>query len=200
MRLDDNSVNIGRAYHHGDLRAAVIAAALQRIEAGEGDALSLREVARDVAVSPTAIYRHFPNKDALLDALAHDGAELLGREQQAASEAAGGGVAGFNACGRAYVRFALAHPALFRLIGARLHLADPLHADPARLSTALRFLRESVDGLLPKGAPMATRTRVALHAWSLVHGLALLMLDGQVPRDPALIDVVVDAKGIVGSR
>ena len=110
MTINDNSVNIKRGYHHGDLRSAVIGAALKRIEGG--DELSLREVARDVGVSATAIYRHFPDKDALLDALAFEAAERMGAMQMAASEAAGGGRAGFSACGRAYVHFALNNAAL----------------------------------------------------------------------------------------
>lgn len=191
MRLDDNSVNMKPKYHHGDLRAAVIAAGLKRLEAG--DDLSLREVARDVGVSATAIYRHFPDKDALLDALAFEAADMMGVEQMAASEKAGGGKAGFSACGRAYVEFALNHPALFRLMG-RTHLGEGAEA-----STAMRFLRESIDALLPPATPRARRSAAALHAWSLVHGIAVLMLDGQMPRDPALIDAVIEAGDAVTS-
>ena len=193
MATNDNSVNMNRAYHHGDLRSAVIAAAIKRLEATDGDALSLREIARDVGVSATAIYRHFPDKDALLDALAFEAAEMLGVEQMAASAAAGGGQAGFSACGRAYVAFALDHPALFRLMGSRAELNDTGSAPKIGASTAMRFLNESIDGLMPKDASATDRRSMALHAWSLVHGLALLMLDGHIPRDATIIDAIIGA-------
>ncbi|WP_260582630.1 TetR/AcrR family transcriptional regulator [Sphingopyxis sp. PET50] len=93
MANKDNSVNIksdgakaAGAYHHGDLRAAVIAAGLKRLESGDGGELGLRALARDVGVSATALYRHFPDKEALLDALADEGL-------RAARRAAGAGVA-----------------------------------------------------------------------------------------------------------
>ena len=195
---DANGVNINstrRSYHHGDLRAAVLEAALTRLDQGSLEGLSLREVARDVGVSATAIYRHFPDKDALLDALALEASERMGARQMAASAAAGGGFAGFNACGMAYVEFALAIPALFRLMISRTQLGDQ-GPDGAEASTAMRFLRQSIDAIAPPGSTARQRQALALHAWSLVHGLSVLMLDGQVPRDPALIQAVLGATGL----
>ena len=187
MKRDGNSVNMKSTYHHGDLRSAVISAGLKRLSAG--DDLSLRAVARDVGVSATAIYRHFPDKDALLNALAHETADRLGNAQMAASVAAGGGLAGFQACGAAYVTFAIENPALFRLMSARTDFEQ--RAGDAEVSTAMRFLRESIDGLLPGDADAGQRRDTALHAWSLVHGLALLILDGHVQSSPELIDRVI---------
>ena len=99
MASKDNSVNIksgaakaARAYHHGDLRAAVIAAGLDRLAEGDGAELGLRALARDVGVSATALYRHFPDKEALLDALADEGLRRLGALQAQAWLKAGGGV------------------------------------------------------------------------------------------------------------
>src|SRR5687768_10628981 len=122
MANKDNSVNIksdgakaAGAYHHGDLRAAVIAAGLKRLEDADGAELGLRALARDVGVSATALYRHFPDKEALLDALADEGLRRLGALQAQAWLKAGGGHAGFKATGIAYVRFAYDEPAVFRL-------------------------------------------------------------------------------------
>ena len=102
MASKDNSVNIKSdgakavgAYHHGDLRAAVIAAGLKRLgEGDDGAELGLRALARDVGVSATALYRHFPDKEALLDALADEGLRRLGALQAQAWLKAGGAVAG----------------------------------------------------------------------------------------------------------
>ena len=86
-----------KSYHHGDLRTALIEAGLTLLETRAADDLGLREVARAVGVGPTAIYRHFPDKRALMVALAGEGLARLAVAQRAASEAAGGGVAGFSA-------------------------------------------------------------------------------------------------------
>ncbi|GAA0309708.1 TetR/AcrR family transcriptional regulator [Sphingomonas oligophenolica] len=182
-----------KSYHHGDLRAALIEAGLALLEARAADDLGLREVARAVGVSPTAIYRHFPDKRALMAALAAEGLARLAAAQRAASEAAGGGVAGFSATGAAYVRFALANPALFRLIFANSATADLLDGKPE--DDAMAFLRANAAALA-EGVGGDAQV-VALQAWAIAHGLAMLMLDGQVPVDDALIDRVVDA-GVIG--
>jgi AcrR family transcriptional regulator len=175
-----------RRYHHGDLHAAVIAASMKRMDAG--DDVSLREIARDIGVSAPAIYRHFPDKDALLDALAFEAAEKMGAEQMVASAAAGGGKAGFNACGLAYVMFALNNPELFRLMSSRANLG---RMGELRESRAMRFLHESVDSLMPPGTAASVRNAMAMHAWSLVHGLSVLILDRQIPRDMVLVAAII---------
>jgi len=187
MASNDNSVNMDRRYHHGDLRAALIEAGLRLLETRAADDLSLREVARAVGVSATSVYRHFPDKAALLAALAADGLERLGAAQRQAALAAGGGAAGFAATGRAYVRFALANPALFRMI----FTSAPPSADHIDGTDAMAFLRANAAqaaGVAPDSRAAEVRS---IWAWSLVHGLAMLMLDGQVPADESLVDEVV---------
>src|SRR4051812_42026793 len=100
----------GRNYHHGNLREALVEAGLRLLDRRSADDLGLREVARDVGVSATAVYRHFPDKQALLDALAEAGLERLGAAQAEAAAKAAGGWDAFNETGRAYVRFALSNP------------------------------------------------------------------------------------------
>jgi AcrR family transcriptional regulator len=179
-----NSVNIlRRTYHHGDLRAALIAEGLRLLAARDADSLSLREVARGVGVSATSVYRHFPHKDALMTALAVEGLKQLGTAQAAASAAAGGGSAGFAATGRAYVRFALDQPALFRLIFASPAL-EPADLKDATLAGEL-LQANAVRMATQVGGEAGIR---AIQAWALVHGLAMLMLDGQIPVDYDLID------------
>lgn len=159
--------------------------------AGDGGLnVSLRELARTVGVTPAAVYRHFPNKGALLAALAGEGLALLGEEQLAACREAGSGMAGFVATGRAYVRFALAHPALFRLMFAHGEPVLPSHkSDPAS-----RLLHDLTAELTGGEGPAAER--LALQAWSLAHGIALLMLDRRLPADAALIDQLIDADAL----
>ena len=193
MSINDNTVNIkSRPDHHGDLRAALIEEGLRLLDLRDADALSLREVARGVGVSATSVYRHFPDKDALMTALALEGLKMLGTAQRLASAAAGGAQAGFAATGRAYVRFALGHPALFRLIFTspaltRDHAPNGVGGSEAGallLANAARSGGADADAD-KAGAEAQVR---AVQAWALVHGIAMLMLDGQIPIDMGLID------------
>lgn len=195
MTNKDNSVNIdsGKRYHHGDLRTALIDTGLKLLAERSADDLSLREVARHVGVSATAVYRHFPDKQALLSALAAEGMEELGRLQRTASAKAGGGGDGFTASGATYVRFAVENPALFRLIFASAPPVSLLDAEPDKVGLAMRGLREDIAALMPAHMPEAERRAAALHAWSLVHGLAMLILDGQVPYESDEIERVITA-------
>lgn len=176
-----------RSYHHGDLRSALIAAGLKALETTDAADLSLRQLARDVGVSPTAVYRHFPDKEALLRALANEGIMRLGEAQQRAANSTGNAAEAFAANGKAYVRFALAHPGLFRLVFS--HCA-PLGETIFGQSQAARLLQDQAAAAMAND-PAATR-RLMIQAWALVHGLAMLMLDGQLPAEDALIDEVID--------
>ena len=190
MPSNANSVNIekrDRPYHHGDLRAALVAAALERIKHSAAEAVSLREVARQVGVSATAVYRHFPDKEALLQALCEAGDAILEAGQREAMAAAGGGQAGFDATGLAYVRFALAHPFLFRLMMKEGRRSTEGAGDGG----AFGALQAHVAALLPTDASADQQRLRAIQAWSLVHGVAMLVLDGRLPADEALIAQVI---------
>lgn len=179
------SASAQRGYHHGDLRQALLDAALALVEQGSADAISLREVARRVGVSPAAVYRHFPDKQALMEAIAAAGLARLGAVQAEAAAGADPPHA-FEAVGRAYVRFALDNPGLFRVAFTYpgIVVGDPTSDAAATLlhDFALRMA----------GGDEARARLIGLRAWAFVHGLALLMLDGRMPADPALIDAAVD--------
>ena len=207
MASKDNTVNIlfekkvkslegaKKPYHHGDLRGALLEAGLRLLQTRKADDLALREVARDVGVSATAIYRHFPDKGALLSALAQEGLDRLAQAQRQATVAAGGGHSGFLASGLAYVQFAVANPALFRLIFSCAQGQDLLEAPLDSVGKAMADLRADIDSLMPPGLPAPARKAAALHAWALVHGLALLVLDGQIPLDWGLVQNVIGNAG-----
>jgi len=180
-----------QGYHHGDLRSALLDAGLRLLRERSVDDLGLRELARDVGVSPAAIYRHFPDKNALMAALAVEGLERMAAAQRQATQAAGGGKAGFLASGMAYVRFAVDNPALFRLMFSAAQACDPLDAAIDSVPSAMRALRQDIEALVPSGASAAERKAAALHAWSLVHGLAQLVLDRQIAADWRLIERVL---------
>ena len=167
-------------YHHGDLRSALIQAAEEIIKEQGVDALSVRAAARRSGVSHNAPYRHFPDRESLLAELAARGFSLLKKELEAGSR---------REMGEAYVRFALAQPELFRLMfGARPRreryppLREAARETYAVLVAAFRAVPEIAD---PEKAAAA--------AWSLVHGLAQLILDGQFQKDEAFVKSVIAA-------
>ena len=151
------------------LRARLIAAAVTALEAGASD-LSLRALAREVGVSAMAPYRHFADKAALMGAVAGYGFERL-HEVLTQADAEGEGSEAVVAQGLAYLRFAQAHPALFRL------MFSGACVPPAPLGeTAYGVLASRVGALTDD--PAAT-----LACWALVHGLAVLALEGRAPPD-----------------
>jgi AcrR family transcriptional regulator len=184
------SAEFKQSYHHGDLQAALIRAGLALLEDRDADDLALREVARSVGVSAASVYRHFPNKEALLQALAAEGLKRLGEAQRAASDKAGGGSAGFAATGKAYVAFALANPALFRLIFSSA-VPDATGGPADKEDDASLLLMEfaaSIAGRAKKGEAR----KIATQAWALVHGLAVLILDKRLPNDLSLVANIID--------
>lgn len=165
-----------KPYHHGDLRAALIDAAGTLLDAG-GD-ISLREAARMAGVSPTAAYRHFADKDALLAALAVRGFQEFGK---ALGEAAARDPANeLSARGRAYIRFALARPGRFRLMFGPLLSRAADHPELRETSRRTLAAIESATG----------DSDEALRRWGLVHGLAHLLLDGATKADD--VDALID--------
>ena len=169
-------------YHHGELRRALLDAALAVIERDGVSALSLRALARRLGVSHAAPAHHFPDKAALLVEIAREGFERFGAALAAAADAAPDDDARLAAIGRAYVDFALAHPATFRVMFGR-ELAE-LGSPPAVLAEASGkayqvLLRGAEAALAP--APPERRPPVelvAFAAWSAVHGATMLWLDG----------------------
>ncbi|MDP4023423.1 TetR/AcrR family transcriptional regulator [Methylobacterium sp. NEAU 140] len=173
-----------RAYHHGELRGALVAAALADLEAGGEAGLSLRAVARACGVSAMAPYRHFADKDALLAAVAERGFDDLG-DRLAAADASAEGASALAAQGAAYVAFALARPALFRLMfmgAGGLGAGGRAEGSCADGSCAYRILSERCAAL---AGPAMSAEDLTLTAWSLVHGLAALILDRRVSVDAA---------------
>ena len=110
--------NHAAPYHHGDLRDALIAAAQDIMETEGLAALSLRAVSRRAGVSPAAPYHHFPDKQALLDAVAERGFDALTSAMTERMDRAGDSAARLDASGIGYVAFAVANPALFGLMSA----------------------------------------------------------------------------------
>ncbi|WP_377270391.1 TetR/AcrR family transcriptional regulator [Peterkaempfera sp. SMS 1(5)a] len=165
-----------RAYHHGDLRRAVIAAALDVIAAEGPSALSLRDLARRAGVSHAAPAHHFGDRTGLLTAIATEGHILLAGELAESSD--------LRDMGAHYIRFATRHPAHFQVMfRPDLVRSDDLELVAARSLTAERL----AGGVAALGGPDPQLAFTA--AWSMAHGFATLLLTGSLDaviggRDP----------------
>jgi AcrR family transcriptional regulator len=156
------------------LRERLVDCALALLEEGESD-VSLRAVARAAGVSAMAPYRHFEDKAALMAAVALKGFALLEADAARADDAVDPGEA-LTAQGAAYVGFARAHPALFRLMFADGAGQGLPHED---CKGAYALMARRVAELAPRQVEGGV-----LACWGLVHGLATLALDGRIPADP----------------
>ena len=184
-----------RPYHHGNLRAALLAQAEQTLRQHGLDGLSLRELARQIGVSHAAPRRHFADRQALLDALAESGFARLGAELRGAAEMAGEDYeARLRATNLAYVRFAVNDAALLELMFAGKHReqAGALHeaADRAFL-VILQLIEEGQAGdVLEAGDP----ERIGLLLFATMQGIAALVTAGIVAPDQ-VDSLVADAIG-----
>ncbi|MBK5994323.1 MULTISPECIES: TetR/AcrR family transcriptional regulator [Streptomyces] len=178
--MSNSSSEHERTYHHGDLRRAILSAALDAIAAEGTAALSLRDLARRAGVSHAAPAHHFKDRTGLLTAVAAEGYALFADALAGAPDLRERGVA--------YVRFAATHPAHFHVMfQPDLYRAD----DPDLLSAQARAtdaLRAGVADLPPGGRGEDDRL-AGVAAWSLAHGFATLLLSGNLAdalegRDP----------------
>jgi AcrR family transcriptional regulator len=177
-------------YHHGDLRRALLQAAVKTLQKRGLAALTLRAVGDELGVSRTALYRHFADKSALLTAVAAEGFRMLRVELLGSWEKAGRGTSGFEAMGAAYVRFALAYPWHYRVMfgsGFELNRADmELQEEaPAAFQALVGALLElQQQELVRRDAPELQ----AHFVWALVHGVALLAIDGSLEARAVGVD------------
>ena len=174
------------AYHHGDLRRALLDAALRTIREEGVEALTLRATGAKLGVSRTALYRHFADKGALLTTVATEGFRMLRERLLEAWSRGGFGRAGFHEMGRAYVAFAVANPAHYRVMfGGAVEGAR----DPELAREAHGAFQALVDALAAQQRERLIRdddpVQLARFVWAVVHGVAMLVIDRQLPDDVA---------------
>lgn len=175
-------------YHHGQLRAALLDAAYALLQQQPAHQISLRAIARIAGVSHAAPYNHFPDRSQLLVALAQRCMTHFYDAQAQAVESVADPGEQLLALGEAYVRYAVTHPNDFQLIfdpavspagKPPAELAPLIERHRTLLTTSVRNAMQA--GRLPPGDPAA----LAAALWSTVHGLAHLMLLGQLPAESA---------------
>ena len=191
------------AYHHGDLESALLFGAVERVRRVGAEKVSLRAIAGDLGVSPSAAYHHFPDKDALLTAAGFAAIDKLADQQEVAlslitATGADGALARFRALGRSYVDFALNEPHLFRLaFGGHCVISDGSQGQEQ--PRAWVILTTTLDGLVDAGLLKPEfRQKSEILVWSAVHGVATLILEGQLPLEAAdeLFDSLAQLLGV----
>jgi len=201
-----------RGYHHGNLREALVSAGLELARTGGPNAVVLRAASREAGVSHNAVYRHFANQEDLLAAVAQRCmmrlSELMieGTERVRLRDPVRRARARLEAVGRAYIDFARTEPGWFRTAfsAARSHPTPGGDAPPPETGSApspYDVLRAALDDLVAVGAlPLERRAGAEYAAWSAVHGLSSLLLDGPLrvlpePEVERAIGVVLTSVG-----
>jgi len=191
MNIDPDSEHcqdwlVTRAYHHGDLAAALAAEALAEVRVNGANDVSLRTIAHTVGVSPSAAYHHFPDKAALLSQVAAAGQELLDEALRQAvatvpAQDPASAVARLAAVGRAYVGYASAEPHLFRLMFSPYCAKDERGREGSAAFQILTTTLDALDQL--KLLRPGIRPGLELLAWTAVHGASELLLQGQLTQE-----------------
>lgn len=171
-------------YHHGDLRRALLTAAVRTLQKQGFAALTLRAVGDELGVSRSALYRHFADKSALLTAVASEGFRMLGSTLRHSWESNGKGARGFQAQGEAYVNFALENPWHYRVMfGSGFEIVSDDAELNANGKAAFGALVEALLDLQARGlARREDPQSQANFAWAAVHGVAMLAIDGNFGR------------------
>jgi len=174
-----------RGYHHGNLKEALVQAALDLIAEKGPAGFTFADAARSAGVSPAAPYRHFRDRDALLADVARRGfEEFTTALVRAWDDGNPDTLKAFDRLGRAYLAFAKSEPAYY---SAMFEAGVPLDADPQlrevseRAFAVLRAAAEKLVAQIP-GASRPPALMVALHVWSMSHGIASLFCRADAAR------------------
>jgi AcrR family transcriptional regulator len=175
-------VPTARTYHHGNLREALLKAALGLVRKAGPQGFTLREAARRAGVSHNAPYRHFKSRDELLAEVAAEGFERLTKFMEQSAAQGASPLERFQLSGRGYVRFALQDPEHFAVMFDHPGLAQASahcgEASGQAFMALLGYVRDCQEvGALPAGDPQM----LALMAWSVVHGVSKLAVSGHLP-------------------
>ena len=164
-----------------NLRRTLLDASLDLITAEGLEGFSMREVARRAGVSHQAPYHHFPDREAIMAAIVAEGFLRLRDQSLAALEGITDPHARFTAIGRTYVDFALSHPAHFKLMFRSEHVREDRHDEARACAQGAYDVLEQVAREVAAVTGHGER-ELALTAWSMVHGLSTLMLEGKLDK------------------
>ncbi|GLH78756.1 TetR family transcriptional regulator [Bradyrhizobium sp. SSBR45G] len=175
-----------RGYHHGNLKEALLQAALDLIAQKGAAGFTFADAARMAGVSPAAPYRHFRDRDELLSSIAQRGFEQFESQLSAAwDDGRPDTVTAFERVGKAYLGFARTEPAFYSAMfesGVAADSTAGLLAAGERAFGVIRAAAERLAALAPPGVPRPPALMMALHIWSMAHGIASLFARGDAAR------------------
>jgi AcrR family transcriptional regulator len=175
-----------KPYHHGDLRRVLVDGALQLLEEGGAEAVSVREAARRAGVSPGAPFRHFPSRDALMTAVAEEAQRRFRAEIELAlaDVPAADPLARFRSFGLAYLRWAMRNPAHFEVISSGRFFDHDKAAELSRDNAEVIGMTErTLAEAFAQGQLRALDLKqVQIAGRALVYGFARMNMDGHFPR------------------
>jgi AcrR family transcriptional regulator len=195
-----------RGYHHGNLKEALLQAALDLIAKKGAAGFTFADAARLAGVSPAAPYRHFRDRDELLSSIAQRGFEQF---ESALSQAWDDGrpdtVTAFERVGKAYLAFAREQPSFYSAMfesGVALDVSAGAHAASERAFAVIRAAAERLAALAPPGTPRPPAMMMALHIWSMSHGIASLFARGDAARRklPMTAEELLEAEVLIYLR
>jgi AcrR family transcriptional regulator len=176
-----------RGYHHGNLRQALVEAALALIAEKGPQGFTLSEAAKAADVTPAAVYRHFAGRDDLLAEVARQGFDIFAALlEYAFDEGRPSPLAAFEATGRAYLAFARKYPGHYQAM-FESGLQPGQHPDLAQVSSKARATMDRAAELLVRGLPIERRppaSMISAHVWAVSHGVVELFLRGNGGPQP----------------
>jgi AcrR family transcriptional regulator len=177
------AVRAKKHFHHGDLREALIAATRELLNEHGPDGFTLADACRRAGVTTAAPYKHFRDKQEILEEIVTRGFdELTAANAKALAEGGPGTIEGITAMGVSYVDFAVSHPALFRLMfGHKSEIRKVKQVDESG-NECLKSVVQEVAAYCRKHGHKADAEQVALRLWTFVHGASSLQLDGDYER------------------
>jgi len=182
-----SAVRAKKSFHHGDLREALIAATRELLIEHGPDGFTLADACRRAGVTTAAPYKHFRDKQEIIEEIITRGFdELSAANAKAVAEKGPGTVEGITAMGISYLTFAVSQPAIFRLMFSELKKADRGDGSGAQ---CLKRVVEEVEDYCRKHGRTADAQQIAVRLWTFVHGASSLQLDGDYQRVVPGLDV-----------
>ncbi|HEX2839653.1 TetR/AcrR family transcriptional regulator [Hyphomicrobium sp.] len=181
------AVRAKKSFHHGDLREALIAATRELLIEHGPDGFTLADACRRAGVTTAAPYKHFRDKLEILEEIVARGFDQLSEQNaQAVAEKGSGTIEGITAMGISYLEFAVAQPAIFRLMFGELKKSKKVDGTG---DECLKNVVEEVAHYCRKNGQTADAQQIAVRLWTFVHGAASLELDGDYERVVPGLDV-----------
>jgi AcrR family transcriptional regulator len=192
------------SYHHGNLRRALIKEALAMIAENGSASLSLRELARRVGVTPTAPYRHFVDREALLATVAEEGYRLMKEKLDAGAEESDA-IEALNKVGAAYLEFARTNPSHYRVMFGPFTARNKQEEKYPELKEIAGEVFKTLVDVIERGQAQGTvrpgsSAELAESSWAMVHGLSSLLIDGHIGSDgytgsTSIVEIALDYWG-----